>query len=101
MQKSIDVLEAMVSAMVSNPGAVNVTSKVDEMGVLLLLKVDKEDMGKVIGKAGETAKALRTIIRVVGMNEQARVNLKIEEPEGSTYRKRDDFQRDNLSDNGF
>jgi len=101
MQKAVKTLQLVVESMVFNPGAVKIESKVDEMGVLLLLKVDKEDMGKVIGKAGETAKALRTILRVIGMNEHARVNLKIEEPEGSTHRRRDSFQKDNLADNEF
>ena len=53
------------------------------MGVLLTLCVHKDDMGKIIGRSGATAKAIRTILRVVGMKNDARVNLKIEEPEGS------------------
>ena len=54
------------------------------MGVLLALSIHPEDMGKIIGRAGNTAKAIRTLLRVVGMKNHARVNLKIEEPEGST-----------------
>ena len=42
-------------------------------------------MGKVIGRQGNTAKAIRTILRVVGMKHNARVNLKINEPEGSPH----------------
>ena len=53
------------------------------MGVLLPLSVNKDDMGKIIGRSGQTAKAIRTILRIVGMKNDARVNLKIEEPEGS------------------
>jgi len=98
MQKAKETLQLVIESMVSNPGAVKIESRVDEMGVLLLLKVDKEDMGKVIGKTGETAKALRTIMRVIGMNESARVNLKIEEPDGSTFQKRDSFRNENLND---
>ena len=52
------------------------------MGVLLTLKVAKDDMGKIIGKSGQTAKALRTLLRIVGSKNDARVNLKIVEPEG-------------------
>ena len=59
-----------------------VERKVDEMGVLLTLHISPEDMGKIIGRNGNTAKAIRTLLRVVGMANQARVNLKIEEPEG-------------------
>ena len=52
------------------------------MGVLLTLDVNAEDMGKIIGRSGNTAKAIRTLLRVVGMKHDARVNLKINEPEG-------------------
>lgn len=58
-----------------------ITRVVDEMGVLLTLDLHKEDMGRVIGKSGQTAKAIRTLLRVVGMQNQARVNLKINEPQ--------------------
>ena len=54
------------------------------MGVLLEVKVDPEDMGLLIGRAGSTAKAIRTLARIVGMRNNARVNLRIIEPEGST-----------------
>ena len=77
-----DFLELVVKAIVDNPAAVKTDRKVDEMGVLLSVQVDKEDVGKLIGRQGNTAKALRTLLRVVGMKNHARVNLKIEEPEG-------------------
>lgn len=77
-------LEALIKAIVMNPDAVKVDRKVDEMGVLLTLKVGREDMGSIIGKQGSTAKAIRTLLRIVGAKHNARVNLKIEEPEGST-----------------
>jgi len=80
-----DFLEYVVKALVDNPGAVKTTRKVDEMGVLLSVQTDKEDVGKLIGRQGNTAKALRTLLRVVGMKNHSRVNLKIEEPEGSTH----------------
>jgi len=54
------------------------------MGVLITLKVNPEDMGQVIGRSGQNARSLRTLLRVVGAKNNARVNLKIEEPEGST-----------------
>ena len=80
-----EFLEFTVKALVDNPSAVKSDRKVDEMGVLLSLKLDPTDMGKVIGRNGGTAKAIRTLLRVVGMKNHARVNLKIEEPEGSQY----------------
>ena len=75
-------LEYVIKSLVDNPDAVKVNRKVDEMGVLLTLDVDPKDMGKVIGKSGNTAKSIRTILRVVGMKNNARVNMKINEPEG-------------------
>ncbi|HOK34730.1 MAG TPA: KH domain-containing protein [Candidatus Paceibacterota bacterium] len=78
------ILELIVKNIVNKPEAVKVDRKVDEMGVLLSLKVDPEDMGQIIGRKGSTAKALRTILRVVGAKNKARVNLKIEEPAGSS-----------------
>ncbi|MDP2668399.1 MAG: KH domain-containing protein [bacterium] len=80
-----DFLDYVVKALVDNPDAVKTSRKVDEMGVLLSVQTDKEDVGKLIGRQGNTAKALRTLLRVVGMKNHARVNLKIEEPEGSTH----------------
>ena len=77
-----DFLEYVIKSLVDNPEAVKVDRKVDEMGVLLTLKVDPTNMGQVIGRNGNTAKAIRTILRVVGIKNSARVNLKIEEPEG-------------------
>ena len=78
-------LEYVVKALVDKPEAVEVSRKVDEMGVLLSVKVDKEDVGKLIGRLGNTAKALRTLLRVVGVKNHARVNLKIEEQKGGTH----------------
>jgi hypothetical protein len=83
-EKDKDFLEYVVKALVDNPSAVKINRKVDEMGVLINLKVDPADMGKIIGRNGNTAKAIRTLLRVVGMKNNARVNLKIEEPEGGT-----------------
>src|SRR3989338_6271997 len=77
-----DFLEYVVKSLVDNPDDVKVDRKVDEMGVLLTLKVSPQDMGQVIGRNGNTAKAIRSLLRVVGIKNNARVNLKIEEPEG-------------------
>ena len=77
-----DFLEFIIKALVDNPGDVKIDRRVDEMGVLLSLKVNPEDMGQIIGKAGSTARAIRSLVRIVGLKNHARVNLKIEEPEG-------------------
>lgn len=77
-----EFLEYMIKMLVDNPGDVKVGRQVDEMGVLLTLDVNPADMGKVIGRSGNTAKAIRILLRVVGMKNNARVNLKINEPAG-------------------
>jgi len=84
MAKELDLefLEYIVKALVDNPKDVKVERKVDEMGVLLSLKVNPQDMGQIIGREGSTAKAIRNLVRIVGLKNHARVNLKIEEPEG-------------------
>jgi len=84
MQPDQAFLEYLVKAMVDNPNDVKVDRMVDEMGVLISLTVNPADMGKIIGRQGNTAKAIRTLLRVIGMKNNARVNLKINEPEGST-----------------
>ena len=89
-----EFLEMVVKALVENPADVVIDRTVDEMGVLLTLSVNQNDMGKIIGRQGNTAKAIRTLLRVVGMKHNARVNLKINEPEG--YQKQPDVA--NLDD---
>lgn len=82
MQKDQEFLEYVIKALVDNPDQVKVARSVDEMGVLLTLEVGAADMGKIIGRQGNTAKSIRTLLRVVGMKNNSRVNLKINEPEG-------------------
>ena len=79
-----DFLEYVVKALVDYPNDVKLERTVDEMGVLISLTVNPADMGKIIGRMGNTAKAIRTLLRIIGMKNNARVNLKINEPEGST-----------------
>ncbi|MFH1246463.1 MAG: KH domain-containing protein [Candidatus Liptonbacteria bacterium] len=80
-----EFLEFLVKALVDHPEDVRVDRKVDERGVLLTLHVHANDMGQVVGRQGMTAKAIRSLLRIVGIKNNARVNLKIEEPEGSTH----------------
>ena len=86
MESDAAFLEHVVKSLVDNPDDVKINRTVDEMGVLLTLDVNSQDMGKIIGRDGNTAKAIRTLLRVVGMKNNARVNLKINEPEGSPRR---------------
>lgn len=77
-------LDYVVKALVDNPNDVKIDRSVDEMGVLISLTVNPADMGKIIGRMGNTAKAIRTLLRIIGMKNNARVNLKINEPEGGS-----------------
>ncbi|MEI6843130.1 MAG: KH domain-containing protein [bacterium] len=82
MNQDEQFLDFVIKALVENPQDVKITRTVDEMGVLMTLDVNQNDMGKIIGREGNTAKAIRTLLRVVGMKNNARVNLKINEPAG-------------------
>ena len=77
-----DFVEYCVKSIVGQPEKVLVTRVVDSMGVLITLQVAKEDMGKVIGRSGQTAKAIRILLRVIGAKSNSRINMKIVEPEG-------------------
>lgn len=90
MEKDAQFLEYVIKALVDHPEEVKINRTVDEMGVLMTLDVNPQDMGKVIGRSGNTAKAIRTLLRVVGMKNNARVNLKINEPAGG-------FKKDSAS----
>lgn len=83
MNDDVQFLEYVVKALVSHPDDIKIKRTVDEMGVLMTLDVHPDDMGKVIGRSGNTAKAIRILLRVVGMKNNARINLKINEPSGA------------------
>jgi predicted RNA-binding protein YlqC (UPF0109 family) len=89
-----EFVEFLVKSIVSEPDKVEVSRKVDEMGVLLEVKVAPSDMGMLIGRSGATAKAIRTLVRIVGIRNNARVNLRIIEPEGSTHVRSDGVRND-------
>ena len=69
--------EYIVKTLVNNPEKVAVERKIDEKGVLLSLTVDPADVGRVIGKRGVTAQAIRVLLRALGTKQDARYNLKI------------------------
>ena len=82
MKPDQQFLEYVVKAVVDFPDEVKINRTVDEKGVFLTLEVHPEDMGKIIGRRGRTAEAIRTLLSVVGMKNQARVAFKINEPSG-------------------
>lgn len=79
----IQLLDAIVKEIVADQEAVKIERTTDDLGVLLSLQVAPEDMGKLIGRGGNTAKGIRTVLRAAGMKAGARVNVKILEPDGS------------------
>ena len=81
-----DYLANVVTPILTHPDAFNVSQKHDDMGVLLSIDVHQEDMGLIVGKGGETAKAIRHLVRIVGLTGKQRVSIRINEPEGSTYK---------------
>lgn len=81
-QPDQEYVEYIVRGIVGHPDDVVTERTVDEMGVLITLKINPEDMGYVIGRQGQTARAIRTLLKIVGAKSNARVNLKIFDPEG-------------------
>ena len=90
MLDDVQFLEYVVKALVTRPDDVKIKRTVDEMGVLMTLDVHPDDMGKVIGRSGNTAKAIRILLRVGGMKNNARINLKINEPAAGYTRRATD-----------
>ena len=83
MEHDQEFVEYIVKAIVNHPDDVRTERTVDERGVLITLHINPDDMGYVIGRQGQTARAVRTLLKIVGARSNARVNLKIHEPEGS------------------
>lgn len=100
IERDEQFVQDVVKAIVDNPDKVSTNRTVDEMGVLIELTVDPADMGKIIGKEGKTAKSIRTLLRVLGAKNNARVNLKIVEPEGSEHVRKDDREEAKVEDSG-
>ncbi len=92
-QRDQAFIEYVVKTLVDHPDDVKTERTIDERGVLITLKVNPADMGQVIGRSGQTARSLRTLLRVVGAKNNARVNLKIYEPEGSSRPRRSRDER--------
>ncbi len=82
MEADQQFVETLVRSIVNNPGDVKTTRTIDERGVLITLDVNPADMGYVIGRQGQTARSIRTLLKIVGAKHNARVNLKINEPVG-------------------
>ena len=81
METAVQFLQYVVAQLVDNTDAIHIESKTDDRGILLTLSVDKEDMGKIIGKNGSTVQSLRNLLKLVGTKEGERINLKVADPE--------------------
>lgn len=79
----LDFLRFVLESLVDDREELIIEGRTDELGILLTVRVSERDMGKLIGKGGQTVKALRTLIRVIGGNANQRINIKILEPENS------------------
>lgn len=89
MEADQQFVETLVRAIVNNPNDVKSTRTIDERGVLITLDINSTDMGYVIGRQGQTARSIRTLLKIVGAKHNARVNLKINEPEGGRAPRRE------------
>ena len=72
-----ELLEVIARNLVDNPGAVTVSEVKGERSIILELKVAPEDMGKVIGKQGRIAKAIRTVVKAAAIHEDKRIVVEI------------------------
>lgn len=77
-------LRYVLESIIEDKDELVIDSRLDELGILLTVQVSDRDMGKLIGKSGQTVKALRTLLRILGGNLQQRINLKILEPPTSS-----------------
>lgn len=102
MERDQEFVEYVIKAIVNKPEDVKTERTVDERGVLITLHVNPDDMGYVIGRQGQTARSVRTLLKIVGAKNDARVNFKIYEPEGSRRMRvpREDMEAANGSGNG-
>lgn len=88
-----EFLEYLVKSLVDHPEDVTIERTIDERGVFLVLHVNAADMGQVVGRKGATAIAIRSLLKIVGIKNNARINFKIAEPEGGTHEPHVDDER--------
>lgn len=73
------LVEAIAKSLVSKPDEVVVTTEGTEDNITVFLKVAKDDMGKIIGKQGRIAKAIRTVVKAAAIKQNKRVSVEIVE----------------------
>lgn len=81
MEQDQEILESILTAIVNHPEQVRVTRNVDELGVLLSVKLGEGDAGVVIGKEGRAIKAIRSVMNLVGYKNRAHINVRLDVPD--------------------
>lgn len=76
-----EFIQTVLRMLVEDKDQLVVEARADELGILITVKVSERDMGKLIGKSGQTIKSVRTLLRVIGGASNERVNLKVLEPD--------------------
>lgn len=76
-----ELLEFIVKGIVTKPDLIKIDEQISEEGIMLILTVDPEDMGIIIGKGGQTIRSIRKLLAVRAMAENVRVNLQLNDPE--------------------
>lgn len=79
--KASDYLYSLIQPLLAYTSALKIEESVDERGILLTMSVSQEDMGRVIGKNGDNARAMRCLVRQLGLQNKAHISVKINEPE--------------------
>jgi len=98
-ENDIALLEQIVKAIADKPEKVVIERKVDEMGVLLVVHLDNQDAGALIGKEGSTIAAIRRIMKLVGIKANARINVKLDVPPKSNKKDYDKPSTEDHSNN--
>lgn len=86
----ITLTRSIIQSFVDHPDDVQVRERKDDRGQLLTVKVHRDDMGKVIGKQGDMANAIRMILRAMGAKQDKQVTMKVDEPDGRFRPRHDD-----------
>jgi len=80
LDKSEEFLQYTLHIILENKDSINIIKKIDELGTLYELQVSSADMGRLIGKEGKTIQSIRTLLRMIGSQNNEKINLKVLEP---------------------
>ncbi|SDP26102.1 RNA-binding protein (KH domain) [Litchfieldia salsa] len=79
VDKMKELIETIVKPLVDHPEEVSIIETTDERNITYLLSVNREDIGKIIGKQGRVIKAIRTVVYAAGTSHNKRIHLEINE----------------------